>query len=474
MALSGTPADFADAIRAAPFGVPKPYGSVGVLYLELYRLSLLAFDTTVLGVRFPSALAGVVSLGTAALLGRALLPAGGGATALLVLAGLRWHLILSRWAWNAIVLAPIADLAAYLLAKSRTARGRRAATLAVLSGLVAGIGAHVYLAAFVVAAALLLFALWPGEAERDVRRRLGRSALFLSGFIIAVAPLFLLREGRAFNYFARTSHNLAVEVRRARSVWPLFDVTADALAAPWLVEDPADRNDLPGRSRLGVVVGGVVALALARAVVRPRRELSAFLLAHASAAFAAAIVGGGALHPNGYRFVYLAGPASVAAAAGLLSLLPVALPSRRRAMALVLLGGIAVSGAAASRDALARWPGLPGTWGSQLGLFAEDTLIGRAAVRWSRHGSVSIDRDVGHSALHWDNLAKFRIITTREREEWFGRSGPAVAGKHRFRIVGPGSPPVPGERVVELIADPWGRLVASVMVVNPEAARRGR
>jgi ABC-type nitrate/sulfonate/bicarbonate transport system permease component len=64
----------------------------------------------VFGVRFPSALAGAASLVTAALLGRALLPSGGGALAALILAGLRWHLILSRWAWVMIVLAPIVEI----------------------------------------------------------------------------------------------------------------------------------------------------------------------------------------------------------------------------------------------------------------------------------------------------------------------------------------------------------------------------
>src|SRR5207244_11023360 len=70
--LRGAPSDFTNAIRPAPYGVPKVYGSVGVLYLELYRGALLLFGTTVFGVRFVSAAAGVASLVTALLLGRAL------------------------------------------------------------------------------------------------------------------------------------------------------------------------------------------------------------------------------------------------------------------------------------------------------------------------------------------------------------------------------------------------------------------
>ena len=77
LALSGGLSDFADASRPAPFGVAKPYGSVGVLYLEGFRASLKAFGTTVFGVRFPAAAAGVASIVTVFFLARALLPAGG-------------------------------------------------------------------------------------------------------------------------------------------------------------------------------------------------------------------------------------------------------------------------------------------------------------------------------------------------------------------------------------------------------------
>src|SRR6266545_5017034 len=69
--LKGVPGDFANAIRPAPYGVSKTYGSVGVLYLELYRGALLLFGTTVFGVRFLSAAAGVASLFSALALGRA-------------------------------------------------------------------------------------------------------------------------------------------------------------------------------------------------------------------------------------------------------------------------------------------------------------------------------------------------------------------------------------------------------------------
>ncbi len=77
-ALRGNAQDFADAVRPHPYGVARPYGSVGVLYLELYRASLHLFGTNVYGARLLFAFAGTLSLLTGTLLGRALLPSGGG------------------------------------------------------------------------------------------------------------------------------------------------------------------------------------------------------------------------------------------------------------------------------------------------------------------------------------------------------------------------------------------------------------
>ena len=189
LALTGTWSDFADAIRPIPYGVKDPHMMVGVLYMKLFRLSLEQFGATMTGVRMLSFCGGVLSLATAALLGRALLPQGGGALAVLVLAGLRWHLILSRWGWHSIVLTPLVDMAALLLLVSR--RGRRQAP-ALLAGCVLGLGAHVYLASWAAGAALSVFALWPGARDDTRPARWRRALLFAAGFLLAAAPVLSL------------------------------------------------------------------------------------------------------------------------------------------------------------------------------------------------------------------------------------------------------------------------------------------
>jgi hypothetical protein len=448
LTLGGSLRDFADSVRPVPFGGPANYGSVGVLYLEVFRVVLALFGTTVFGVRFLSALAGAISLVTATLLARALLPRGGATLAAMVLAGLRWHLILSRWGWNMIVLAPVVDAAALLLIR---ACRRQSTPLALAAGAVAGLGCHIYLAAWVAGAALFGFSLWPASdlpVRRSARGRL--ALLFALGFALMAMPLFLLREGRTGSYFARTSdHNVMREIQRTRSALPALAAGADGLLGPWITEDPSARNDLPNQSRLGWIIGIPVLAALVHALLAPKSELSGFLLLQAAAALAATIAGGEALNPNGARFAYLTSATAVAASAGILLLLTVVPISGRRTAALAALGLVAVCGALGARDALIRWPEARETFA---GFFGQDTLLGRAMARWENYGGVEIAPGLSHSPIEIEAIRRYRLDPDASLYEM----RPAREGKRDFRLVGPRSVATPGERRVETITDPWG------------------
>lgn len=464
LALEGGVRDFADSIRAAPYGVPRPYGSVGVLYLEAYRVSLLLWGTTVFGVRFPSFLAGALSLVTGALLGRALLPRGGGALTALILAGLRWSLILSRWGWVSVVLIPVLDVAALLLLHARRRGSLRAAAGA---GFVAGIGAHIYLSAWVALAGLVALALWPLDEGDGFRRRARLGGLCLIGFLAAAAPIFLLRKDRAVSYFARTSsHNVFKEIGYRKSRMAPFAAAADALTSPWFPPDPTARHDIPGRSRLGWIFGLPVAAVAIRSLVFPRDRLSAFLLAHAAAALAGAVLGGEAQNPNSYRFAYLTTVTAVGAAGGVLWLLRWVPTARRRLAAIGALGLISMGGVLGARDTLLRWGESRETFDA---FFGQHTLIPRAALRWERFGEVGIDASVGfepgtQSRLTMEPIRRYRLDPEEpRRKEILGRARPDDNRRRAFRIAPLGTGPGLAERLVERIRDPWGRDWAVVL-----------
>jgi len=420
LALRGALSDFADSIRAAPFGVPHPFGTIGVAYLEMYRVSLHLWGTTVLGVRFPSFAAGALSVATAMALGRLLLPRGGGMLAGLALSGLRWSLILSRWGWQAIVLAPLLDAAAMLVL---LARRRSSAAIAAAGGLVAGLSPHVYLSGWPGSAALLALSAWPSPALTPGRRaRLG--AVFAAGFLAAAAPLFLLREGRSTPYFVRVgNHNVFKEARYKKSWMTVFSAGADALASPWFAADPTPRHDIPGRSRLGWILGVPVAAITIRSFFRPREEISGFLLANAAAAWAGSVAAGEAGNPNGYRYGYLTTATAVAVAAGALWLLQSLPASRRRLGAVAATGLIAIASALGARDALGTWAESRETFD---GFYGQDSMIGRAAARWDRYGSVSVDPRLGfaprqHSFITIATVRDFALDSEeRRRQRDFG------------------------------------------------------
>jgi hypothetical protein len=242
------------------------------------------------------------------------------------------------------------------------------------------------------------------------RRRAGpprRPHRLAAGFACAAAPIFLLREGRAASYFARASdHSLLAEIRYMHSAMPAFAAAADSMAAPWFKEDPFRHHDLPGKTRLGWILGLPVAAALALSLLRPRDEFSAYLLSQAGAALAGSVAGGHAGVPNGYRFGYLSSVTAVAAAGGVLCLVALLPATRRRTGAIVAAGLLAVSGALGARDALVRWPERQETFD---GFHGQDTLIARAALRWERYGTVEVAPDIGHSEITIGGIRRYRF-----------------------------------------------------------------
>ena len=451
LSLSGGLSDVSSWAYPVPYVAGSWGGSVGTLYLEGFRLCLKLFGTTMAGVRAPAVLAGILSLFTATLLGRAFLPRGGGALAGLVLAGLRWQIIMSHWGWVAMVLAPILDVATLLMLQARRRSLRR---FAFLSGAVAGLGAHAYLSAWIGAAGLGLWALWPSVTKESAGRRAQRGALFALGFLLVALPL-LLQDPRG-RYFARLSANTHSGTGSlGQTLWSSVEATEAALTGPWWTPDPFSRHDLPDRSRLGWVVGVALAAAFLRAVFKPRDEISGFLLASAAAALLSSVVWGPHGTPNSFRYTYLTTATAVAAASGVLWLLSNVRPANRRAAALCVIGAVAIAGALGARDALGVWPIQPATFE---GFHGQDSLIGRAAARWDRHGTLEVDMTLAHSPTVVEAVRRYRLDPDADL-----RPEPPLEGRMTLRIVGPRAHRLESERVVEKVRDGSGTEWALVL-----------
>jgi hypothetical protein len=444
--------DLASWSRPVPFREGRWGGSVGTLYLEFFHFCLKAFGTTMAGVRAPSAIGGILSLFTAAYLGRAFLPRGGGVLTALVLAGLRWNLIISQWGWNAIILAPILDLATLSMLE---ARRRNRLHFAGLSGAIAAVGAHVYLASWVGAAGLGLWAIWPSAKVRTRKRAL-LGAIFVVGFVLVALPL--LRDDPFGHYFARVAHrsHSLQTVSPALRVWWETETAHAALTAPWWTRDLVPRHGLPGQFRLEWIVGAALAAGLLKALLAPRDELSAFLLTSAIAAFLSTMAWGLGETPNSYRYTYLSTTTALAAAAGAMWLLSAIPWSRRRGAAYLMMGGFAISGALGARDALIVWPQHRATFEAFGGW---DTLVGQAAARWDPYSAVRIDPSIGGAPIVYESARAISPDRDEDRK-------PAKHLSVSIRIVGLEVRPNTMERVVERIHDDWGQEYGEVLVAS--------
>jgi len=143
--------------------------------------------------------------------------------------------------------------------------------------------------------------------------------------------------------------------------------------------------------------------------------------------------------------LYLTTVTAVAAAAVSLWLVQIALPAHRRAGALAVIGLVAVSGMLWARDALLRWRQRQETLD---GFHGADTLIGRAAARWEGFGHVEIEAGLGHSFITIGAVRRYRLDPDRTVLTIARRQS-------SFRLVAPGTAPMPGERTVERVRDEW-------------------
>jgi hypothetical protein len=370
---------------------------------------------------------------------------------------------MSQWGWNAIVLTPILDLAALSMLG---ARRRNRILFAGLAGIVVGLGAHIHLAAWIGGAGLGLWAVWPSAKAITLRRRALLGAFFLGGLLLATIPF--LRDDPLGHYFVRVaqSSRVPMTVPTTTRAWWRAETAHAALTAPWWTGDLVSRHDLPGRFRLDWIVGTALAAALLRAVLTPRDELSAYLLASAAAGFLSTMAWGRGGTPNSYRYSYLSTTTALAAASGALWLLSAVPFSRRRGAAYMVMGGFAISGALGAREALLVWPEHRATFD---GFGGWDTLVGQAAARWEPYGPVRVDPSIGGAPIVFENVRAFRL----EPSTWTAQ-GPASVLATSLRIVGPGVRPGSWERVVERIRDGWGREYGQVLATRIEHPRPTR
>jgi len=114
------------------------------------------------------------------------------------------------------------------------------------------------------------------------------------------------------------------------------------------------------------------------------------------------------------------------------------------------VGAVLMAGASALGE-LDRWGQIRPTFDSFIG---QETLVGRAALRWSRYGRVRLESSLVYSPLVVGTIERLAIAPRSEAD---GPRPSSSQAARQFRFVAPGSNAATAERIVERVRDAWGR-----------------
>jgi DNA-binding beta-propeller fold protein YncE len=260
------------------------------LWLFVWAAFIWIFGQTAEAIRMAAALGGVLYAPAIYVLARELFGRGAAMASASIAAVLLWNVNFSRNAFSYAWTVSLDALALGLLVRA-IARRRIGAGLA--AGLILGIAHHGYDGARYAIVLVTVFYLVISLAIRDrlVRRaRLAVTGVFLTGFIVGVAPIIGWASARPESYFHRVqTASIVAEVQRAGSLQPLVDTTRKHLLMFNVAGDNNGRHNIPGDPMLDQVTAALFVLGLAMIVGRLLSVRSLLLVAWIGASLAAGI-----------------------------------------------------------------------------------------------------------------------------------------------------------------------------------------
>ncbi len=336
--------------RVTPFGTgwygtPSGYSYYMALVLKL-------FGATWAGLKAASLVPAFLTVLAIYPLGRLMFGPAGGLSAMAFLAFSRWHMSMSRWGWNEVVPPLFQILATFLLL--RGLRDRRSSDFAI-GGLVSGLMMYTYLSSRLALATLGLFAAYvlavaPGGPIPAWRRHRRGLLLFLLAWVIAVSPLAVTHVTDPFTFFNRVSEiSVFKDVRAAGNYEPLKRNIIDHLKFFNQIGDHQGKHNLPDEPAADPLVGLLLLMGLAHALLSLRDQRRGLLLLWLLLGMAGGVFSSNHESPQSYRTLsavpavaLLAGDALARSALGLTGGLAALLGAARRARRRRWLGTVPV------------------------------------------------------------------------------------------------------------------------------------
>ncbi|MGE5236311.1 MAG: glycosyltransferase family 39 protein [Acidobacteriota bacterium] len=265
------------------------------LYACLILLKLTGFSQ--LGVKSLSVLPGIAAPPLLFLLARRFLPRPAALAAAGLLAVSSWHVTVSRWGWDEVL---VTSLAIALFAKLLDGTDRGSAAGLYLAGALAGVAQYTYVAARLTALAAVGF-IAVRVVTKGGRPLARRSALFLAGLIQVVLPL-LVRSTQVPQYLDVRAAEVSILPRlRHGDLGPLVDNLGAYSGMFHFRGDPNPRQNLPGKPMLDPLVGVLFAAGLLIAVFHLRWPEMQLCLCWLGFGLLGGILSVSSATPNSYR-----------------------------------------------------------------------------------------------------------------------------------------------------------------------------
>ncbi|RME65594.1 MAG: hypothetical protein D6790_01605, partial [Caldilineae bacterium] len=287
---------------ASPFATGWYETPNGYIYYMAGLFKLLGANF--LSLKLASLIPAILTVPAVFLLARELFGPTVGLTAMFLLAVNRWHMTMSRWAWNETAPPLFLTLSAYFLL--RGLRTRRALDYAV-GGLLGGAMLYTYLSSRLAAATLALFLLvWvladPDGPVQGWRRTWRGGLLYALAALIVAAPLLVTYASDSFAFLNRSLQiSVFNDVREAGGYAPLWANVADYARMFFDQGDMNGRHNLPGAPMLDPITALFFAVGLAYSLFRLRDRRRHLLLLWVLLNLAGGILSERATAPNAYR-----------------------------------------------------------------------------------------------------------------------------------------------------------------------------
>jgi hypothetical protein len=314
IALAGQP-------RLDPFGAMPLMGPNWVKTANLYLYGcwalIWASGFRVLGVKLISVLPGILAAPCLYLFGRRFLPRVASLAAAGGLAVSLWHVTLSRWGWDEVLVTTLVILG---FGKLRDGVERGRASDYAASGVVFGLSLYGYIAARLGVVAAVSFLLLRLASSRDASRLKGLLC-FLLGLMVTALPLVVswIHDPRTF--MVRVNELSIVEMVLSGNVGLLIgNVKAHLLMFHWS-GDQNPRHNLPGLPMLDPVAGMLFLVGILVALRRWRHSEAGIALLWLSVGLLGGVLSAPREAPQAYRTGLVAPACYLLAGLGLYKLL---------------------------------------------------------------------------------------------------------------------------------------------------------